>query len=621
MTADQWWDHLAKHPDTPIGDLVAGFADIAALQIPYARLPARARTNYDATFVRWSDLADETLTSLIKRPKGGEATVRAIIGAARAAIATVQSPKVREDRDVAAAVGELLACLPERDRIILARRVWAREPLAKKDVATQLGTNGTWISRHQPRAEARFAELCADPEHRRVVDQAEPLRRRLGPVTSEHHIGSALNALGIDANSEGGAMLVHLAGPYTNHGPWAVHQPGDGLAAAVAAIERTFTRHPAPSTADFRQALGAIGVPADIADQLVASRPGLRRYGDQWVRWGTSKADKAEAVLHLSTNRTPATLEMIAAAVGEDYSTHALRQALYDDPRFARASQHTWALRSWGLREYTGIFGEIAKSIDAAGGAISTADLLNEIATQLPDVAESSITTYMNSLAFVIEHGMVRRRTATDPWPPIPPLNRARGVFRNGQNQIRVAIPVGVELLRGSGQPLPRPLAHALSVGPGHERLFTGPIDAIVRWRISSSRGPAMTALRQLAAAIDAGPGDTIVLAFNLKDSTLQAARIRAGEPLHRQLVTLLGRPAPDPVAALARSLDCEPGEVIAVLQARGDDDLARLLDDHDALQATGTAGRRQTVAARRPTPPPARHRARRGAPEIPPRR
>jgi hypothetical protein len=580
MTEDSWWDHLLERPHTPIGDLVAGFADISALQIPYARLPARARTNYAPAFARWSDLADETLTSLIKRPKGGRATVRTIIGAARATIATVQSPKARDDRDVAAAVSELLAYLPERDRIVLAGRVWAREPLAQKDVAAQLGTNDTWIYRRQPRAQARFAELCADPEHHLVVDQAEKLRRQLGPVTNRHHIGSALNALGIDATSDDGAMLVHLAGPYSDHGPWAVHQPGDGLATAVAAIERTFDRQPAPSITDFRQVLGAIGVPADIADQLVAAQPGLRRFGDQWVRWGTSKADKAEAVLHLSVNRTPATLEMIAAAVGEDYSVQALRQALYEDPRFARASQYTWALHSWGLREYCGIFSEIATRVDAAGGAIRTADLLNDIATQFPDVAESSITTYMNSLAFKIERGVVRRRTASDPWPTIPPLNRARGTFRNGQNQIRLAIPVGVELLRGSGQPLPRPVAQALSVGPGHERLFTGPIDAIVRWRVSSARGPTMTALRQLADAIDAGSGDTIVLAFNLKDSTLQAARLRAGETLHRQLVTLLGRPAPDPISTLARSLDCTPSEVIDVLRHRGDDTLADLLDE-----------------------------------------
>jgi hypothetical protein len=87
MTEDSWWDHLLERPHTPIGDLVAGFADISALQIPYARLPARARTNYAPAFARWSDLADETLTSLIKRPKGGRATVRTIIGAARAMIA------------------------------------------------------------------------------------------------------------------------------------------------------------------------------------------------------------------------------------------------------------------------------------------------------------------------------------------------------------------------------------------------------------------------------------------------------------------------------------------------------------------------------------------------------
>jgi hypothetical protein len=581
VTLNSWWDHLAEQPDTPVKDLIAGFSDISALQIPYARLPTRARSNYADAFVRWSDLADETLRSLIKRPKGGEATVRAIIGAARATVGTVHSLTARDRRDLADAVNELLVELPERDRIVLAGRVWARQAVLQKDVAAQLGTNETWIFRHQPGAQARFEELCAAPEHRVIVDQAGQLRQQLGPVTNEHHMGSALTALGIDPTSHGGAMLVYLAGPYITHGPWAVHQPGDGLARAVAAIERTFDRQPAPSITDFRQVLGAIGVQPDIADQLVAAQPGLRRFGDQWVRWSSAKADQAEAVLHLSANRTPATLEMIAAAIGEDCSVRALRQTLYNDPRFARASQYTWALRRWGLREYRGIFSEIAKRIDAAGGVITITDLLNGIATDFPDVAEVSIRSYMKSPAFTIEQGVVRHRTTSDPWPTIPPLNRARGAFRNGHNQIRLAIPVGADLLRGSGQPLPRPVAQALSVGPGQERLFTGPIDAIVRWRISSAVGPMMTALRQLAAAIDARSGDTIVLAFNLKDSTLQAARIHAGETLHRQLVTLLGRPAQDPIAALSRSLDCTPSEVIDVLQDRGDNALACLLVEH----------------------------------------
>lgn len=575
MSNGSWWDTV-RH-DSAISALVDGLADIAHLPIPYSQLPTRARTYYGSDFVQWSDLADETITSLLDRPRSGIATVRTIIDAARETAAQARSPKPR-DLDPTTAARELIASLAEPDRIILAGRCWSRPPLTQEETAAQLGTNDTWVHRHQARAEARFAELCAYPYYSIVPGQAELLRRLIGPVTTDHHIATAISTLGIKTDDVTTDMLVHLAGPYINHGPWVVHEPGDGMAAAIAAIERTFARQPAPSTAEFQQSLAAIGVQPDVTAELVAHQPGLRRFGDRWVRWGTSKADKAEAVLHLSVNHTPATLEMIAAAIGEGYSTRALRQCLYEDPRFVRATQFTWALRSWGLCEYSGVFNEIAHRIDTAGGAISVAALVEDISSAFPDVSEMSITSYTNAPAFIVEHGMVRRRTAADPGPTITPLNRARGVHRNGKNQIRVAFPVDTELLRGSGQTVPRAVAHALSIGPGQERVFTGPMDGVVRWRVSSATGPSMNTLRPLALSLDAKLGDSIVVTFNLKTSTLEAECIRAGESLHRWLAALVGKAASDPVAALARSLDCKPDEVVSVLMRRGDNELAALL-------------------------------------------
>lgn len=574
MTTDPWWDTVAH--DAAISTLIDGWGDIAHLPIPYGQLPTRASTYYGDAFAHWSDLADETITSLIKRPKAGMGTVRSIIDAARTAHAKTRSATNTEP---ATAAATLVANLPENDRIILACRRWARPPMSQQETAERLKTHGAWVHRHEARAAARFAELLAEPEYSIVAGQAELLRRLLGPVTAEQHIADDIAILGVKTDDATTDMLVYLAGPYTSQGAWLVHEPGDGMAAAVAAIQRTLTRFPAPTMTEFQQSLAAIGVQPDVATELVANQPELRRFGDHWVRWGTAKADKAEAVLHLSVDRTPATIEMIAAAIGDEPDNpRALRQCLHEDPRFARATQFTWALRSWGLPEYSGVFNEIAKRIDAAGGAISVADVVDDISTAFPDVSEVSITTYVNTLAFTVEHGMVRHRTPSDPWPTIPPLNRARGAYRLGQNQVRVAFTVNTELLRGSGQPVPRPVAKALSVGPGQERLFTGSIDAVVRWRMSSTTGPSMNSLRPLAVSLGAKRGDTIVLAFNLKTSALEAACLRSGESLNRWLETLLGQPANDPIAALARSLDCTPGEIVSVLQRRGDNELAALL-------------------------------------------
>ena len=111
---------MLEQPDTPIAKLVDEFEAIAAQAIPYAQLPTRAATAYSDQLRCWSDLGDTTINSLIRWPKAGMATVRALMGAARTAGAKASSPDTDQNHDAAAAAGRLLAWLTERDRRILA---------------------------------------------------------------------------------------------------------------------------------------------------------------------------------------------------------------------------------------------------------------------------------------------------------------------------------------------------------------------------------------------------------------------------------------------------------------------------------------------------------------------
>ena len=89
-------------------------------------------------------------------------------------------------------------------------------------------------------------------------------------------------------------------------------------------------------------------------------------------------------------------------------------------------------------------------------------------------IAETSIRSYLSAPGFVIENGTARRRTEVDGWPAVPPLNTARGAFHNGPNEIRIALPVTFDVLRGSGQTLNPAIATALGINPGQQRSFTG---------------------------------------------------------------------------------------------------------------------------------------------------
>jgi hypothetical protein len=293
---------------------------------------------------------------------------------------------------------------------------------------------------------------------------------------------------------------------------------------------------------------------------------------------GRLNCDRAEAVLHARS--TPATPEDIFTAIGADSASYrALRETLYADHRFVRATRQAWGLRAWGIDEYAGVFDEIAARIDAAGGKANIDELIRDILSRFPDVAENSIRAYLSTLAFICEAGMVRRRT--DEWPPVPPLSTARGAFRNGDNKIRLAIPVTTDILRGSSLQLRPAVAAALGVSPGQQRLFSSPDGQVaISWRLSSTNGPSIGSLRSSATAHGATHADTLVLAFQLDQSTLEAERIGTEVTGIQRLRGLLGRTVRTPAAALAASLDCRKAEVAAVLRRRGDDDLAELIED-----------------------------------------
>lgn len=144
-----WWDDLTapELAGTPIGELVAGLDEVGAEPIPYGRLPGRARTVYSALFSTWSDLAGETISSLLNPPKGGAATVRAIVMAASAAVDSARTAPAEGARSAATAAASLLDRLTERDRIVLSARVWGLRQQSRREVAHRLGVHPDRVHR------------------------------------------------------------------------------------------------------------------------------------------------------------------------------------------------------------------------------------------------------------------------------------------------------------------------------------------------------------------------------------------------------------------------------------------------------------------------------------------
>ncbi len=57
-------------------------------------------------------------------------------------------------------------------------------PQRRRLVAERLGVHPVSVQRNQPRAQARFAELLADPAHQEASEHAAELGGRLGPYSS-----------------------------------------------------------------------------------------------------------------------------------------------------------------------------------------------------------------------------------------------------------------------------------------------------------------------------------------------------------------------------------------------------------------------------------------------------
>lgn len=578
LDPDWWRDEAVVASE--FRELITGFGSIESFAVPYARLPPRLST-YASEFPRWAALADQTPGALLNRPKLGASAVLALIRAAERAVAVRQETADAGKVGVQASITRLVAQLDHIDREILDGLVWPIEPRRTAQVADILDVHPMSVRRNIPRACARFAELLADPAHQEVGEHASELGSRLGPYLPAGVVDLELRRNGIQPDSQTARILLHVAGPYARNGQWveSTASPAGGRAAAAAAVDDVFHRDAAPHAADLLHALTKVGMPTGMALTYLETHVTLRRFGDMCVRWtGDTAANMTEAALHVLG--TPATPEDILATIGPEAGANLanINSALSHSQRFTRATRRTWALSAWGIPEYAGIARAIGAYIDACGGKVSTAELVRDLCDRYPDISEASIRIYLGALEFVTTGAVVRRRKKADAWPPVPPLNTVRGVYRNGANEIRIAMPVTADLLRGSGQGIRPAVATSVGVPPGGERTFTGHQGQLAMyWSLSSPYGARVGSLRALAMATGAVTGDLLVLAMGVHDGSLDVTRLRPDETGMARLGKLLGRTPRKPAAALAASLACQREDVGAVLRARGDYDLADL--------------------------------------------
>ncbi len=565
-----------RESHTRFSDLVPGLDGIGDWPILYARLPRRL-SDYAGEFVRWADIADQTPSALLQRPRLGDAAVEALVKSAHDAVHAHAQASAAGPVSAEEAVTALLNRLSDFDRVLLSGRRWTTPPVPTATLTQELGVAAATLSRNLPRADRRLGELLNDPLHRAVCEYATRLADHLGPLVPDDLMAATLRGMRVDPGGPTARFLLYLAGPYRPHqSGWIENASTGGHEHVRTALEDVFAQTPAPTLEVLRDQLGRAGMTEEAVWAFLRSQQRLRRFGDVCVKWNPgSTADMAEAVL--SAMAEPMTSAAIHASIGTDtVSVHTVEDVLRNHRRFRRTSRCSWALAAWGLDEYTSIAAAIDSTIDRLGGQAPGPDIVSDVLARFPDVAESSVWTFLRTLAFVNDNGSYRRRRDDDVFGEVSPLSRIRGAFHNGYDEVRYALPVDSQVLRGSAIRLPAAVAHAAGVQPGERKTFANPHgDISVLWQLSSAGGALVSSIRAQAIEAGARPGDTLVLALAPDQVRITCIPAHvAGVP---RLKALLGRRVRNPAAALATSLQCSPNWVEATLRARGDDDLADL--------------------------------------------
>lgn len=480
-------------------------------------------------------------------------------------------------------LNRLSECLNDSERHVVEVRLLALENVPTlEEVGKGLSLTRERVRQIQAKARTRLEVQLASPALAPLAWAVQRLSCFLGAMASLQEpstLAAVARELGRDVTLADAAMrwLLLLAGPYELRGTWLLRS-GTALSAPQL-LKKHADDFGVIQVAGLEDHLAQLPMNSANAVRWIDESGLAKRFGDRLVLWQGSVLDKIFVVL--AARGEPADAETLVELVGEGHSVKGTRNRLFEDERFVRVSKTHWALKSWGIEEYTGIADELRQRIDERGGAAPLAALVSEIVETF-GVRETSVRLYASAPMFVNERGVLRLRRADEPYPMDTDIREVRGCYAD-DDALFFTVTVDKDILRGSGQQCPPPVAGRLGVTPGHPREYRHASGRLaVTWVESAGLGPSLGSTRALAEAANAAAGEQLLLRFDLTQSTvtarkivrpLDATAIEAAQDLcGLQLAEL------DPRATVARAIGVPASDVTATLTRRGDKELAGLL-------------------------------------------
>ncbi len=481
----------------------------------------------------------------------------------------------------------LLTGFDDQRRVVFERRIVEGRKL--EEVGQELGVTRERIRQVQQDVEKRISARLQTRAFLLLHWRAAELQQRLGAAAPLDHPVTlrALSAVFEGASSDSAMLLrpltLQLAGPYQERDGWLMLEPASTINAKT--LQEHCNEFGLLPIALAREWLSDNDINADFHDAWLEKFGGFRRIDDTLVVWPRNIVDKCVALLALRNE--PADAKTLVELVGEGHNVRGVHTRFFEEDRLVRVNRTHWALRAWGMEEYTGITDEIAQRIEEAGGQIELQHVVRMVAQQF-SVKESSVAAYSAAPMFVMEDDVIRLRRDDEPFVVTEGLKEVKGVYRTAEDRISLLVIVDREVLRGSGRPLDPAVALELGVKPGGRRLFQYENGELtISWPLTSAFGPSLGSIRVLVERAGALKGEKVRLDFNLEDEQVAAERVPIDlsdvdttEAL--RLLTGIQADAAGGALAVARAVDSPPANVRGVLKERGDTEALELLPSVD---------------------------------------
>lgn len=482
--------------------------------------------------------------------------------------------------DIATKLDDSLAGFDERQRIILARRMFADVPATLDQLGGELGVTRERIRQIESKVRGRLLDLIAP--NGPLAEVAASARRAINQVMPLADLLDLFPALGRKVDSVGQPawrVLDRIDDGYEIEDGWCLapsrsaarvnaqaqlqdlaDQYGVVRLEAITLVETSAPERRREVTAAWVASCGYI-----VDGEFVFSRT-------------SSVGDYAAAVL--SVAGTPLTTQEIINRFVFERSTGSLRNAMSIDERFERVDRDRWALAEWGMDAYAGIRSKIREHVALAGGRAKLNDLI-EFITARYSVSASSVVAYASAAPFENHDGIVQLAEVDRGIRKTP--QRTRRLFRHA-NAWAYRVRVTTDHLRGSGSVAPVAIAGILDMQYGETRqLDTALGPQAIAW---TGNQPQFGTIRRFLMDGDIQADTEAFLVVGDDGSfAFEPARELNGEPLQDALALVGADETSDESVAcgvLAQAVGLAATtpvtSIIAAYRERGDGDIAHLL-------------------------------------------